>query len=84
MMVPDERAIEFHELDLLTVQFPGDPRLEVVREEGELFLKVDLFHADRVALSLRPDQRSKRIDLKRLDDHLENLLIFSVTSSSSV
>ena len=49
MMVPDEWAIEFHELDLLTVKFPSDSRLEVVREKGELFLKVDLFHADRLS-----------------------------------
>jgi hypothetical protein len=40
MMVPDEWTIELHELDLLAVQFPGDSRLEMVGEKGELFLKV--------------------------------------------
>jgi hypothetical protein len=45
VMVPDERASEFDQLYLLTVEFPDHSRLEMVREKRELFQQVDLVHA---------------------------------------
>lgn len=48
VMMPDERAAELDQFNLLTIKFPGDSGFEVVGEKRELFVKVDLFHADRL------------------------------------
>src|SRR5580700_12156788 len=55
VMVPDEWTGELDQLDLLTIQFPDHPRLEMIGEQGELLQEADLFHADsltRVDLEL--------------------------------
>ena len=54
--VPDELALELHQLDVLAVQLADDLRLEVIREPRQLVGDVDLF-GDRAGSG---DERGRR------------------------
>src|SRR5687767_11077739 len=41
MIMPDELALQFHELELVVVHFRDDPRGPALRESGQLLRKVD-------------------------------------------
>ncbi len=44
MLVPNELALELHQLDLLAVQFAHDLRAPIVTEERQLIAEVDFLH----------------------------------------
>jgi hypothetical protein len=46
VVMPNERPLKLHELDLLAVQLTDNLRLPVLGEEGELLSEVDFFHKE--------------------------------------
>jgi hypothetical protein len=42
--MPGERTLEFDELQILPVEFAGDPRIPVIVDERKLFGEIDLLH----------------------------------------
>ena len=48
MAVPDEFTLQLGQLHLLSIEFTGDPRMPMVREQSEFFFQIDLIHGHEV------------------------------------
>jgi hypothetical protein len=44
MVMPDELPQQPHDLDVLSIELPDDPRLPVLRERFEPVVEVDFLH----------------------------------------
>jgi hypothetical protein len=60
VMMPNERAQDLHQLDVLSVQLSDYFRLEVFREERQLLLQIDLGHIlSLLDLTFKPKWNSR-------------------------